>query len=85
MHVTALLLGCVPTNFPRKQQFGCFVVDLTAVRHKMKNGNKLFMSMWTKNQFDSVLFTNTTRILDSLEYPMNFKAFVSAYYGSFPF
>jgi hypothetical protein len=66
-----------------KQQFGCFVVDLTAEKYKMKNGNELFMSMRTKNQIDSGLFTNTTPILDSLEYPMNFKAFVSAYYGSF--
>jgi hypothetical protein len=73
------------TALHRKQQFGCFVVDLTAEKHKMKNGNELLMSMQTKNQIDSGLFTNTTPILDSLEYPMNFEAFVSAYYGSFPF
>ncbi len=73
------------TDLHCKQQFGCFVVDLTAEKYKMKNGNELFMSMRTKNRMDSDLFTNTTPILDSLEYPMNFEAFVSAYYGSFPF
>jgi hypothetical protein len=73
------------TNLHCKQQFGCFVVDLTAEKYKMKNGNKLFMSMRTKNRIDSGLLTNTTPILDSLEYPMNFESFVSAYYGSFPF
>ncbi len=73
------------TDLHCKQQFGCFVVDLTAEKYKMKNGNELFMSMRTKNQMDSGLFTNTTPIFDSLEYPMNFEVFVSAYYGSFPF
>ncbi len=37
------------TDSHRKQQFSCFVVDLTAEKYKMKNGNKLFMSMRTKN------------------------------------
>jgi hypothetical protein len=73
------------TDSHRKQQFDCFVVDLTAEKYKMKNSNKLFMSMRTKNQIDLGLFTNTTPILDSLEYPINFEAIVSAYYGSFPF
>jgi hypothetical protein len=73
------------TDSHHKQQFGCFVVDLTAEKYKMKNGNELFMSMRTKNQIDSGLFTNTTPILDCCEYPMNFEAFVSAYYGSFSF
>ncbi len=73
------------TDSHRKQQFGCFVVDFTAEKYKMKNGNELFMSMRTKNRIDLGLFTNTTPILDSLEYPMNFESFVSAYYGSFPF
>ena len=73
------------TDPHRKQQFGCFVVDLTAEKYKMKNGNELFMSMQTKNRMNSGLFTNTTPILDSLEYPMNFEAFVSVHYGSFPF
>jgi hypothetical protein len=41
------------TDLHHKQQFGCFVVDLTAEKYKMKNGNELFMSMQTKNQIDS--------------------------------
>ncbi len=73
------------TNPHRKQQFGCFVVDLTAERYKMQNGVTLFMSRRTKNQVKDELFSNSTPLLNSLEYPMNFEAFVSIHpYGNFP-
>jgi hypothetical protein len=67
-----------------KQQFGCFVVDLTAEKFKMQNRVTLFMSQRTKNQIKDEFFSNATPVLDSLEYPMNFEAFVSIHYGSFP-
>jgi hypothetical protein len=55
----------------RKQQFGCFVVDLTTERYKMQNRVTLFMSRRTKNRVKDELFSNSTLLLDSLEYPMN--------------
>ena len=61
----------------RKQQFGCFVVDLTAEKYKMKNGMTLFMSRRTNKRIKDELFISGTPVLDSLEYPMNFEAFVS--------
>ena len=65
------------TDPHRKQQFGCFVVDLTAEKYKMQNGVTLFMSRRTKNRIKEELFSDATPALDSLEYPMNFEAFVS--------
>jgi len=68
------------TDPHRKQQFGCFVVDLTAEKYKMRNGLSLFMSQRTKNRLNDKLFSDATPVLDSLEYPMNFEAFVSTTY-----
>ena len=73
------------TDPHRKQQFGCFVVDLTAEKYKMQNGMTLFMSQRTKQRIKDELFINGTLVLDSLEYPMNFEAFVSVQYESFRF
>ncbi len=50
----------------------------------MQNGLTLFMSQRTNNQIKDKLFSNATPVLDSLGYPMNFEAFVSINYGSFP-
>ena len=60
-----------------KQQFGCFVVDLTAEKYKMQNGVTLFMSRRTKARIKDELFSDATPARNSLEYPMNFEAFVS--------
>ena len=65
-----------------RQQLGCFVVDLTAEKYKMQNGMTLFMSQRTKTRIKDELFINGTPVLDSLEYPMNFEAFVSVQYNS---
>ncbi len=43
----------------------------------MQNGVTLFMSRRTKNRIKEELFSDATPALDSLEYPMNFEAFVS--------
>lgn len=71
------------TDPHRKQQFGCFVVDLTAEKYKMKNGMTLFMSRRTKKRIEDELFISGTPVLDALEYPMNFEAFVSVHHNSF--
>ncbi len=70
------------TDPHRRQQFGCFVVDLTAEKYKMQNGMTLFMSWRTKTQIKDELFINGTPVLDSLKDPMNFEAFVSVQYNS---
>jgi hypothetical protein len=84
--VNNFMLGIIDfwTDPHCKQQFGCFVVDLTAEKYKMQNGVTLFMSRRTKNQIKDELFSNATPVLGNLEYPMNFEAFVSIHYGSFP-
>ncbi len=56
------------TDPHRRQQFGCVVVDLTAVKYKMQNGMTLFMSRRTKSRIKDELFINGTPVLDSLEY-----------------
>ena len=43
----------------------------------MQNGVTLFMSRRTKTRIKDELFSDATPVLDSLEYPMNFEAFVS--------
>jgi hypothetical protein len=51
------------TNPHRKQQVGCFVVDLTAEKYKMKNGMTLFMSRRTKKRIEDELFISGTLFL----------------------
>jgi hypothetical protein len=67
------------TDSHRKQQFGCFVVDMIAEKYDMENGQALFMSRKTKSILQDDIFANccTAPTLASLEYPMNFEVFVS--------
>jgi len=43
----------------------------------------LFMSRRTKKRIEDELYISGTPVLDTLEYPMNFEAFVSVHYNSF--
>ena len=69
------------TDSHRKQQFGCFVVDMIAEKYEMENGQALFMSRMTKSRLrdQDLIFANycAAPTLASLEYPMNFEMFVS--------
>jgi hypothetical protein len=42
-----------------------------------------FMSRRTKKRIEDELYISGTPVLDTLEYPMNFEAFVSVHYNSF--
>ena len=69
------------TDSHRKQQFGCFVVDMIAEMYEMENGQAVFMSRMTKSRLwdQDLIFANYSAAptLASLEYPMNFEMFVS--------
>jgi hypothetical protein len=67
------------TNYYRKQQFGCFVVDMIAEKYELENGQVLFISRKTRTRLQDDIFANNRAAptLASLEYPMNFKMLVS--------
>ena len=69
------------TDSHRKQQFGCFVVDMIAEKYDMENGQALFMRRKTKSKLQDDSFANSCAapVLASLEYPMNFEVFVSTF------
>jgi hypothetical protein len=68
------------TDSHRKQQFGCFVVDMIAEKYEMENEQVLFMSRMTRSRLQDDIFADdcATPKLGSLEYPMNFERFVSS-------
>ena len=81
--ISGFLSGTIDfwTDSHRKQQFGCFVVDMIAEKYEMENGQALFMSRMTKSRHrdQDLIFANycAAPTLASLEYPMNFEMFVS--------
>jgi hypothetical protein len=81
--ISGFLSGTIDfwTDSHRKQQFGCFVVDMIAEKYEMENGQALFMSRMTKSRLrdQDLIFANycAAPTLASLEYPMNFEMFVS--------
>ncbi len=81
--ISGFLSGTIDfwTDSHRKQQFGCFFVDMIAEKYEMENGQALFMSRVTKSRLrdQDLIFANycAAPTLASLEYPMNFEMFVS--------
>jgi hypothetical protein len=68
------------TDSHRKQQCGCFAVDMIAEKYEMENEQVLFMSRMTRSRLLDDIFADdcATPKLGSLEYPMNFERFVSS-------
>jgi hypothetical protein len=79
--ISGFLSGTIDfwTDSHRKQQFGCFAVDMIAEKYEMENGQTLFMSRVTRSRLQDDIFANccAAPTLASLEYPMNFEMFVS--------
>ena len=81
--ISGFLSGTIDfwTASHRKQQFGCFVVDMIAEKYEMEYGQALFMSRMTKIRLrdQDLIFANycAAPLLASLEHPINFEMFVS--------
>lgn len=73
------------TDSHRKEQFGAFVIDVTAERYELSDGTSLFMSRETKQSLlerhrnePISFFMSTTPRLESGEFILNFEKFDKA-------
>ena len=66
------------TDPHRKESYGALVVDLTAHKFDMTDGQTLFMSKRTQERLDNSMFVTGQPILAPLEFPLNFERFTDA-------
>ena len=74
---TGFLSGSIDfwTDSHRREQYGCFVVDMIAESYRMENGRELFMSRNTRERIDVSLFVTGRPELMNLKFPLNFERF----------